>query len=68
MVQINDDYYEDLDGPSTEKLLDALARGERPVAGPVSGRQTSVRPEANLAQDARAEVEFGADGKFHPGR
>jgi NADH-quinone oxidoreductase E subunit len=41
MVQINDDYYEDLDGPSTEKLLDALARGERPVAGPVSGRQTS---------------------------
>jgi len=41
MVQINDDYYEDLDGPSTERLLDALARGERPVAGPVSGRQTS---------------------------
>ena len=41
MVQINDDYYEDLDGPSTEKLLDALARGEKPVAGPVSGRQTS---------------------------
>ena len=41
MIQINDDYYEDLDGPSTEKLLDALARGEKPVAGPVSGRQTS---------------------------
>lgn len=41
MVQINDDYYEDLDAASTEALLDALKRGERPAPGPVSGRQTS---------------------------
>ncbi|WP_158045693.1 NADH-quinone oxidoreductase subunit NuoE [Skermanella pratensis] len=41
MVQVNDDYYEDLDAASTEALLDALKRGERPVPGPVSGRQTS---------------------------
>jgi NADH-quinone oxidoreductase subunit E len=69
MVQINDDYYEDLDGASTEKLLDALARGEKPVAGPVSGRQTS-RPgwRTHLAQGGCVEVQLGADGKFHPGR
>jgi NADH-quinone oxidoreductase E subunit len=41
MVQINDDYYEDLDAAGTEALLDALKRGERPKAGPISGRQTS---------------------------
>lgn len=42
VVQINDDYYEDLDGESMEKLLDALARGERPAPGSVIGRQGSA--------------------------
>jgi NADH-quinone oxidoreductase E subunit len=41
MVQINDDYYEDLDARSTEAILDALARGEKPKMGPQSGRKTS---------------------------
>jgi NADH-quinone oxidoreductase subunit E len=42
MVQINDDYYEDLDGPSMTALLEAIARGERPRPGPQNGRQTSA--------------------------
>jgi NADH-quinone oxidoreductase subunit E len=42
MVQINDDYYEDLDGPRTEALLDALARGERPAPGSQTGRSGSA--------------------------
>lgn len=41
MIQINDDYYEDLDAESTEKVLDALARGEKPPAGSQKGRISS---------------------------
>jgi NADH-quinone oxidoreductase E subunit len=42
IIQVNDDFYEDLDGPSTEALIDALARGEKPPMGSVKGRQTSA--------------------------
>ena len=42
ILAVDDDYYEDLDGPSTERLLAALARGERPQPGSMSGRQTSA--------------------------
>ena len=42
VLQVDDDYYEDLDGPATERLLAALARGERPKPGSMSGRQTSA--------------------------
>jgi len=41
MAQIGDDYYEDLTPEATERLLDALARGERPKPGPQNGRHTS---------------------------
>ena len=30
ILQVNDDFYEDLDGPATEALLDALRAGDRP--------------------------------------
>jgi NADH-quinone oxidoreductase E subunit len=33
VMQVNDDYYEDLDIARTDALLDALARGERPAPG-----------------------------------
>lgn len=39
MMQINDDYYEDLDPDSTAAIIDALAKGETPKAGPQSGRK-----------------------------
>jgi NADH-quinone oxidoreductase subunit E len=41
MVQINDDYYEDLDADKLASLLDALARGEKPAPGPQSARKSS---------------------------
>lgn len=41
MMQINDDYYEDLDAVSTVRILDALARGEKPAPGPQSDRKGS---------------------------
>lgn len=42
MVQINDDFYEDLDPARLEALLDALARGETPAIGSQTGRQGSA--------------------------
>jgi NADH-quinone oxidoreductase E subunit len=42
IIQVNDDFYEDLDGPATERLIDALTRGEAPKPGSVKGRQTSA--------------------------
>jgi NADH-quinone oxidoreductase E subunit len=41
ILQVNDDFYEDLDGPATEVLLDALAAGHPPPPGSVVGRQGS---------------------------
>ncbi|KAH8090452.1 thioredoxin-like [2Fe-2S] ferredoxin-domain-containing protein [Filobasidium floriforme] len=41
MIQINDDFYEDLTPETTIKILDALARGETPKPGPQSSRKTS---------------------------
>ncbi len=42
VVQINDDFYEDLDPAALEMLLDALARGEKPKPGPQIDRQNSA--------------------------
>ncbi len=41
MLQINDDYYEDLDEDSTRNLFESLRRGETPKPGSQTGRQTS---------------------------
>ena len=55
ILQVNDDFYEDLDAPATETLLDALRNGKAPLPGsvigrqgsePVSGRSTLVEPGA----------------------
>jgi NADH-quinone oxidoreductase E subunit len=42
VIQVNDDFYEDLDGTSTEALIDAFARGETPPKGSVKKRQGSA--------------------------
>lgn len=39
MVQIDDDYYEDLTPESTKAVLGALKKGETPKPGPQSGRK-----------------------------
>ena len=40
MMQINDDYYEDLDAGTTQSVLTKLRNGETPKAGSQSGRRT----------------------------
>jgi len=42
MMQINDDYYEDLTPETTKAVLEALKRGETPKPGPQNGRQFSA--------------------------
>ena len=42
ILQVDDDYYEDLDYDRTRALLQALRRGERPVVGSTIGRMTSA--------------------------
>ncbi|MBV8778787.1 MAG: NADH-quinone oxidoreductase subunit NuoE [Alphaproteobacteria bacterium] len=42
ILQVNDDFYEDLDGPATEQLLDQLAAGTQPPMGSAIGRQGSM--------------------------
>lgn len=42
VVQINDDFYEDLNPQRLEAVLDALARGEKPKTGSQVGRQGSA--------------------------
>ncbi len=54
MLQIGDDYYEDLDSDSTRALFDVLRRGETPKPGSQTGRissepasgLTTLKPEA----------------------
>ena len=56
ILQVNDDFYEDLDGPATEVLLDALRAGSPPPPGssigrhgsePATGRTTLTAPADN---------------------
>jgi len=39
MIQVNDDYYEDLDSDSTETILNELKSGGQPKPGPRNGRK-----------------------------
>jgi NADH-quinone oxidoreductase subunit E len=41
ILQVNDNFYEDLDGPATEALLDALREGNPPSHGSLTGRRGS---------------------------
>ena len=41
MVQIGKDFYEDLDGPAIDRILEAFRRGQRPQPGPQNSRRSS---------------------------
>ena len=58
VIQVNDDFYEDLDVRSTEVLIDALARGEAPPKGSVKHRQGSA-PEGGPT--TLTELSFAKD-------
>jgi NADH-quinone oxidoreductase E subunit len=70
ILQVNDDFYEDLDGPATEALLDGLRAGNPPPPGsvigrhgsePVTGRTTLTTPADATRADATRANSAGAD-------
>jgi NADH-quinone oxidoreductase subunit E len=42
ILQVDDDFYEDMDAAKTEALIEALRRGEKPKPGSMAGRQGSA--------------------------
>jgi NADH-quinone oxidoreductase subunit E len=62
MVQINEDYYEDLTAANFEKLLDDLAAGRPVKAGSQMGRVTS-EPVGGLTSLTSL---YGPDGRSGP--
>jgi NADH-quinone oxidoreductase subunit E len=42
ILQVDDDFYEDMDAQKVIDLLATLRRGERPKPGSMAGRQTSA--------------------------
>jgi NADH-quinone oxidoreductase subunit E len=62
MVQINEDYYEDLTPPNFAKLLDDLAAGRPVKIGSQTGRVTS-EPAGGLTSLTSL---YGVDGRYGP--
>src|SRR6185437_5247719 len=58
VIQVNDDFYEDLNADSTRRLLDALRRDEPPKPGSMNDRQTSA-PEGGPT--TLTTLQFGAE-------
>ena len=46
MMQVNEDYYEDLDKDKTENIINQILKGEKPKPGSYRGRKNS-EPENN---------------------
>jgi NADH-quinone oxidoreductase E subunit len=62
VLQVNDDFYEDLDGPATEALLDALRDGQPPPPGSAIGRRGSEPVTGRTTLTAPAgDAETGAE-------
>ncbi|VBB68589.1 NADH-ubiquinone oxidoreductase chain E [invertebrate metagenome] len=59
VVQIGDDYFEDLDCDSMKRILETFKRGERPQAGSQIGRQCSC-PAGGLTTLKSVPVKGGA--------
>ena len=53
IIQMNDDFYEDLDYESTGKLIDALAQNTPPAVGSMIGRQGSEAEGGTTVLDAQ---------------
>jgi NADH-quinone oxidoreductase E subunit len=59
ILQVDNDFYEDMDAGKVTDLLAALRRGERPTPGSMSGRQTSA-PEGGPT--TLTELQFAPEG------
>ena len=55
ILQVNDDFYEDLDGPKTETLLNSLSVNRQPPIGSTIGRQGSMAASGKTSLTERPE-------------
>ena len=62
VLQVNDDFYEDLDGPSTEALIDALRAASPPAPGSVIGRTSSAPVGGKTTLTELPDVAHGGGG------
>ncbi|MCA8908796.1 MAG: NADH-quinone oxidoreductase subunit NuoE [Rhodospirillaceae bacterium] len=64
MLQVNDDYYEDLDYDRTCQLIDALKAGKPPQVGSMTGRQGSqAQAGPTSLQHMREQLETAAKAR-----
>ena len=56
VLQVDDDFYEDMDAERTTALLAALRRGEKPPSARRSGGQLGARGRPDHADDARLQA------------
>ncbi|XP_014216644.1 NADH dehydrogenase [ubiquinone] flavoprotein 2, mitochondrial [Copidosoma floridanum] len=49
MIQVNDDYYEDLTPETTSAIINALKKGERPPPGPQICERYAAEPKSGLS-------------------
>ena len=49
MIQINDDYYEDLDEKSTREILDSLIKNKRLKPGSYRGRKNTAPKKLKIS-------------------
>lgn len=61
MVQINDDFFEDLTPETTIKILDALRNGQPVKPGPQSGRHSSEPAEGRTALTSEVSWREGSE-------
>jgi NADH-quinone oxidoreductase subunit E len=66
MLQIGKDFYEDLDGPKTEKLLEAFRAGRAVKPGPANSRHTSEPEGGALTLTDAALYDGSIVGKHEP--
>src|SRR5215468_8617282 len=66
MLQIGKDFYEDLDGPKTEKLLEDFRAGRAVKPGPANGRHTS-EPEGGALTLKDPQLYNGGYSRKTPG-
>lgn len=55
MVQVNDDYYEDLTPETMTSLLDSLAKNKMPKSGPQNGRIGSMSIDGPTSLESQAK-------------
>ena len=67
IIQINDDYYEDLNVNDLKDIIDDLRKGKEIKSGSYKGRLTSAPLDKNIKMFTQDEIEKISKGRKKPG-